>query len=77
VWCSRSSRTINPANCCLTITLKGAREHRDTLCRRVACGVGSPRARESRSLTCHKVVIPWRADAMCVEGVAVKLLSLE
>jgi len=37
----------------------------------------SPRARESRSLTCHKVVIPWRADAMCVEGVAVKLLSLE
>jgi hypothetical protein len=24
-----------------------------------------------RSLTCHKVVTPWRADAMCVEGVAV------
>jgi hypothetical protein len=34
IWCRRSSRTINPANCCLTITLKGAREHRDTLCRR-------------------------------------------
>ena len=36
-----------------------------------------PRARESRSLTCHKVVIPRRADAMCVKGVAVKSPSLE
>ena len=23
MWCRRSSRTINPANCCATITLKG------------------------------------------------------
>ena len=62
MWCRRSSRTINPANCCATITLKAAKEHPDTLCRRVGSASAKRRGAVAVSLAFEPTCIPSATD---------------